>query len=40
MVLRQFHGEGFVNEYVMEPVLGDGKSFEFVTVRIENISAG
>lgn len=37
LVLRQFHGEGFVNEYVHE---GDAKSLEFVTVRIENIPPG
>ena len=40
LVLRQFHVEGFVNEYVMEPPAADGKTFEFVTVRIENIPAG
>lgn len=40
LVLRQFHGEGFVNEYVLETVAADGKSLEFVTVRIENIPAG
>jgi hypothetical protein len=34
LVLRQFHGEGFVNEYTMEGEL------EFVTVRIENIPPG
>jgi hypothetical protein len=37
LVLRQFHGEGFVNEYMQE---GDAKSLEFVTVKIENIPAG
>lgn len=36
-MLRQFHGEGFVNEYTPE---GDAKSLEFVTVKIENIPAG
>ena len=39
-VLRQFHGEGFVNEYTLERVTGDAKSLEFVTTRIENIPAG
>lgn len=39
-VLRQFHGEGFVNEYVSESVSADGKVLEFVTVRIENIPPG
>jgi hypothetical protein len=40
LVLRQFHGEGFVNEYALESMAADGKSFVFVTVRIENIAAG
>ena len=34
IVLRQFHGEGFVNEYA------EGEGLEFVTVRIENVPAG
>jgi hypothetical protein len=37
-VLRQFHVEGFVNQYVAE-TLGDGKTFSFVSESIENISA-
>jgi hypothetical protein len=40
IVLRQFHGEGFVNEYVLAEESPDGASFTFVTVRIENIPAG
>jgi len=40
MVWRQFHSEGFVNEYRLESVSADGKSFEFVTVRIENLPPG
>lgn len=40
VVLRQFHVEGFVNEYTMDSISADGKSLEFVTVRIENIPAG
>lgn len=40
IVLRQFHGEGFVNEYLLESVSADGKLLEFVTVRIENIPPG
>src|SRR5215217_2344967 len=35
LVLRQFHGEGFVNQYVQEP----GKPV-FVSEAIENIPAG
>jgi hypothetical protein len=40
VVLRQFHGEGFVNEYTLDSISGDGKSLEFTTVRIENIAPG
>ena len=40
IVLRQFHGEGFVNEYTLDGVGADGKSLEFITVRIENIAPG
>jgi hypothetical protein len=37
-VLRQFHVEGFVNQYVSEP--GNGKALRFVSEAIENIPAG
>ena len=40
IVWRQFHSEGFVNEYQLESVSPDGKAFEFVTVRIENLPPG
>ncbi|SRR5260370_22019728 len=40
VVLRQFHVEGFVNEYTLDSVGEDGKLIEFTTVRIENIAAG
>ena len=40
IVLRQFHGEGFVNEYTLDSVSPDGKALEFTTVRIENIAPG
>lgn len=40
IVLRQFHVEGFVNEYHLSSISDDGKSFEFTTVRIENIPPG
>jgi hypothetical protein len=40
VVLRQFHGEGFVNEYTLDSISADGKSLEFTTVRIENIAPG
>lgn len=39
-VLRQFHVEGFVNQYVMTSASADGKTFVFTTESIENIPAG
>jgi hypothetical protein len=39
-ILRQFHVEGFVNQYVLENAPPDGKMFVFVTEAIENIPAG
>jgi nitrobindin-like protein len=39
-VLRQFHGEGFVNHYVQSSFAPDGKSFTLTTEHIENIPAG
>jgi hypothetical protein len=39
-VLRQFHVEGFVNEYVQRERPADGKTLIFVTDRIENIPDG
>lgn len=39
-VLRQFHVEGFVNQYVLESLSEDGKSFVFVSEHIENIPRG
>ena len=40
LVLRQFHVEGFVNEYVQKTVTADGKTLVFETDRIENIPNG
>lgn len=37
---RQFHVEGFVNQYVSASLSADGKTFVFVTEAIENISPG
>ncbi len=37
IVWRQFHSEGYVNEYVLQPPSPDGKTLEFVTTRIENL---
>jgi len=39
-VLRQFHVEGFVNEYVMTSSSADRKTMVFTTESIENIPAG
>ena len=40
VVLRQFHIEGFVNEYRLDSVSADGKTLEFVTLSIENLAPG
>ena len=39
LVFRQFHSEGFVNQYVGEPVPGE-TAFRFETESIENIPPG
>jgi hypothetical protein len=39
-VFRQFHLEGFVNQYVMVEIMEDGKMIRFLTEAIENISPG
>lgn len=39
-VLRQFHAEGFVNQFILEKISADGRTFTFVTESIENIPAG
>lgn len=39
-VFRQFHSEGFVNQYVLESISPDGKTIVFVTEAIENIPKG
>ena len=39
-ILRQFHVEGFVNQYKTETVSQDGKLLVFVSEAIENIPAG
>lgn len=39
-VLRQFHVEGFVNQYVLDSIAEDGKTLVFITESIENIPAG
>jgi hypothetical protein len=39
-VLRQFHIEGFVNQYVMESASSDSRTLTFVSTSIENIAPG
>ncbi len=39
-VLRQFHVEGFVNQYALDSVSEDGKTLVFVSEAIENIAPG
>ena len=39
-VLRQFHIEGFVNQFIEETISGDGQTLTFVTTAIENIAPG
>ena len=39
-VMRQFHVEGFVNQYVTTSISADGKTIVFTSESIENIPAG
>ncbi len=39
-VLRQFHGEGFINQYVLDSLSPDGKTIMFATESIENLPTG
>lgn len=39
-VMRQFHVEGFVNQYKIESISLDGKTIIFISESIENIPAG
>jgi hypothetical protein len=39
-VLRQFHVEGFVNQYILDDLAPDGKRIVFTTESIENIPTG
>ncbi len=39
-VFRQFHVETFVNQYVLDSLSADGKTFMFTSESIENIPAG
>jgi hypothetical protein len=35
-MFRQFHAEGYVNQYVLDSLSDDGRTFVFVTEAIEN----
>ncbi len=39
-ILRQFHIEGFVNQYKLDSISTDGKRIVFISESIENIKAG
>ncbi len=39
-ILRQFHQEGFVNQFVLDNISADGKFISFLTEAIENIPTG
>jgi len=39
-MLRGFYVEGFVNQYVLDSISDDGKTFTFVTEQIENAPSG
>lgn len=39
-MLREFHVEGFVNQYVITSSRADGKTIVFTSESIENIPAG
>jgi hypothetical protein len=39
-VMRQFHIEGFVNQYKIESISPDGKTIVFISESIENIPPG
>lgn len=38
--LRQFHIEGFVNQYRIESIMPEGKTIVFISESIENIPSG
>jgi hypothetical protein len=40
LVLRQFHIEGFVNQYKLESISLDGMTIVFISEAIENIPTG
>lgn len=39
-IFRQFHVEGFVNQYVLDKLVEDDRTLVFVTEEIENVPKG
>lgn len=39
-IFRQFHGEGFVNQYTLDSLSADKKTMVFLSEAIENIQSG
>lgn len=39
-VLREFHVEGFVNQYVLDSISEDGNTLTFLTESLENVPEG
>lgn len=39
-ILREFHSEGFVNQYVLDSLSVDNKTMIFVSEAIENVPEG
>jgi hypothetical protein len=39
-IFRQFHSEGFINQYKLDSISADKKTFVFISESIENIPAG
>jgi hypothetical protein len=40
LMLRQFHIEGFVNQFALDNVSDDGRTIVFISTSIENIAPG
>ena len=40
LILRQFHIEGFVNQFVLDSVSDNGRTIVFISTAIENIAPG
>jgi hypothetical protein len=40
LVMRQFHSEGFVNQYLLDSLSADSTTIVFVSERLENVPPG